>query len=195
MPNRFRRWVAWPLVLLLALTVVLAGCDSRTGEQIAADEVAAGLQAHQGGNLDEAARHYLEALRHDAQNKFAYYNLGLVHQTLGDPAAAEQSYRLALVVDPDFPPALFNLAIVRAGFGARDEAIELYTRVVMITPDNAGAHFNRGLLLREAGRQAEGDDAVRIALALDPSLVDPAASGPPASGSPAPSPAASPSSS
>lgn len=186
----------WLMVALVASSLLLGACENRTPEQIAIDEVAAGLRVHQAGNLDEAMNHYLEALRHDARNKFAYYNLGVIHQSTGENVVAEQNYRLALIVDPEFAPALFNLAILRTAAGARDEAIDLYRQVLAATPENAGAHFNLGLLLRQAGQQAEGDEEVRIGIGLDPSLVDPEAAALPApGGSPASSPAASPSSS
>jgi tetratricopeptide (TPR) repeat protein len=86
------------------------------------------LEAHAEGRLEEAVRLYLRVLVLDPENKFAYYNLGLIDQTLGRTDAAASNYTDALTIDPDFGPALFDLAIIRAEQGSTDEAIDLYRR-------------------------------------------------------------------
>jgi Flp pilus assembly protein TadD len=55
------------------------------------------------------------------------------------------------------------------------EAESLYRRAIALRPGDAGAHLNLGLLLREEGRQDEGDAEVATALELNPEFVDPAA--------------------
>lgn len=62
----------------------------------------------------------------DPENKFAYYNLGLIDQTLGRTDAAASNYSDALTFDLDLGPAVFNLAIIRAEQRSTDEAIDLY---------------------------------------------------------------------
>src|SRR6266567_1366009 len=137
-------------LVVLALTLLLsAGClQNKTQAQRASDALNKGLQAHAAGRLDEAAKDYREVLSHDPQNKYAYYDLGVIDQTQNRPAQAENNYRLALSIDPNFPSALFNLAILRADAGSAQEAVDLYRRDIAADPNNARAHLNLGVLLR-----------------------------------------------
>ena len=176
-----RARVPFVLVLVLAVSGV-AACSSKSEQQLANDAVTAGLQAHYAGDLTTAEADYKEALKHDPTNEYAYYNLGVIYQTQGEPAMAEPDYRIAISIDPNFASALFNLAIIRAAAsGGPAEAISLYEQVVKLTPDNAGAHFNLGLLLRVAGQTAEGDAQVAQGIAIDHTLSDPAKASPGAS--------------
>ena len=162
-------------VILLALGwSLLFGCQ-KSDADIAAAALDKGLQAHQQGKVDEATAAYREVLAHDPNNKFAFYNLGLLEQTANRATAAENNYRMALSIDPNYGPALFNLAILRTAAGSTPEAIELYRKAIAAQPEAAGAHLNLGLLLRSTGQSQEGDAEVARALALDPKLGAPTA--------------------
>src|SRR5205823_5096064 len=99
--------------------------------------------------------------------KVAFFNLGVIDQSSGRPRAAENNYRLALNIDPDFTPALFNLGIMRAEAGDTREAIDLYKHFIAINPNDAGPHRNLGVLLRQVGETAEGDAELRRAVELE----------------------------
>src|SRR5438105_7429452 len=153
------------VVLLVALAavvmaVVACGSDTKPKDEQASDLLNRGLQAHVDGKLDEAAADYREVLNQDPQNKYAYYNLGVIDQATQRASSAENNYRLALGIDPDYEPALYNLAILRAQVGATLEAIDLYRHVLTVNDENANAHYNLGLLLRGAGDVAPGDAEV-----------------------------------
>jgi tetratricopeptide (TPR) repeat protein len=128
------------------------------------------LQAHADGDLDAAADLYKQVLVLDPENKFAYYNLGLIHQTEGRLGAAAEQYQLALGIDPAFGPALFNLATVRTEEGAAEEAIDVYRQALEVNADNAAAHLNLGFLLVDNGERNEGKAELAIAVQLDPTL-------------------------
>ena len=169
--NRRSALLALPTIALL---VAVGGCG-RSEADLAADALDRAMKAHVAGRIDEAADGYREVLAHDPQNKYAFYNLGLIDQTAGRSDAAERNYRLVLASDPNYGPALFNLAIIRAAAGATPEAIDLYRRAVATQPNYAGAHLNLGLLLRASGQKVEGDAEVKRAIELDPSLAKNAA--------------------
>jgi tetratricopeptide (TPR) repeat protein len=162
------------LVLGLCLCALAAACSDDPvpeGETAGPDaKLESALQAHAEGRLDDAVRLYQQVLALDPQNKFAYYNLGLIDQTQGRIDAAAANYTEALAIDPGFEPALFNLAIIRADQGSTDEAIELYRRVLEANADDAGAHLNLGFLLLESGQREEGRLELATAVGLDPSL-------------------------
>jgi tetratricopeptide (TPR) repeat protein len=126
------------------------------------------LQAHADGDLDAAADLYKQVLVLDPENKFAYYNLGLIHQTEDGsglrprvPAGLDRSA---------FGPALFNLATVRTEEGAAEEAIDLYRQALEVNADNAAARLNLGFLLVDIGERKEGKAELAIAVQLDPTL-------------------------
>ncbi len=183
------------LALAILLVVLAAGCAGKSEAELANDFLQQGLDAHRAGDLVTAEKDYREALRHEPQNKYAYFNLGVIAQAQGRAAEAENDYRIALTIDQDFISPLFNLAILRTAANDTTEAIALYRHAVAVDASYAAAHFNLGLLLRRVGRTAEGDAEVAAARRLNPSLVDPGASaGAPASPSAAASgvPSASP---
>jgi tetratricopeptide (TPR) repeat protein len=167
------------------ILIVVAACSSKSQAQQATDELNAGLQAASAGNTDAAVQHYQACLTHDNQNKFCIYNLGVNAQRLNQLLQAENDYRLALLIDPNFPSALFNLATIRAADGGQDEAIALYQHYVALTPNDAGAHVNLGILLASKGDQTGAAAEFATALKLDPSTVIPSLA--PASPSPTPS--------
>ena len=176
------------MISVVAAAFGLAACsdDSNPGgpsgdaEQI----LNQALTAHAAGKLDRAVDLYEQVLVLDPQNRFAYYNLGLIDQTRGDDAAAADQYEQAIAVAPDFTPAIFNLAIIRAKQGATDEAIGLYRDVIAIDDTDARAHLNLGFLLIASGERKEGQRELDRAVELDPSLASRIPGGEPVSGEP-----------
>lgn len=128
------------------------------------------LAAHAEGRLDEASELYQQVLVLDPENKYAYYNLGLIEQTQGDTTAAVDYYDQAISVDPAFVPALFNLATIRSEEGDDRAAKDLYQQVIAVNPEHAGAHLNLGFLLIDAGKREKGQAELELAVQLDPSL-------------------------
>jgi tetratricopeptide (TPR) repeat protein len=160
-------------ILAITLAVGLAACsgDGEGSEREQAQQLLQeALQAHAQGDLAEAERTYLEVIRLDPQNKFAYYNLGVIHHGRGELVEAAARYRTAIRIDPDFVAALFNLAIARTGLGDDDEAIELYEQIIELEPENASAHLNLGFVLIEQGSERRGRAELEEAIRLDPSL-------------------------
>ncbi len=159
-------------VLVVVLLVLAASCSQKSEADLANEALAQGLAAHEAGRLAEAEADYREVLVHDPNNKYAYYNLGLIDQTNGALASAESNYRLSLSIDPGFPPALFNLAIVRHDLGDLKESIDLYRQDIKLERDNASAHLNLGFALIEAHQKQQGLDELNIAVQLNPDFAD-----------------------
>ncbi len=166
-----RKYLPIALIVLVLFTVACFPFGGgKTDAEKASDALSAGLEAHVAGNLDEAAKDYRAALALDPQNKFAYFDLGVIDETRNNLASAENNYRQALGIDPDFPSALFNLAIVRKALGDTTEAIQLYKHDTSVDPQNASAHLNLGLLLRDSGDTAGANIELATAVQLDPTL-------------------------
>jgi tetratricopeptide (TPR) repeat protein len=181
-------------VVVVGLLVGTGACGRKSESEQASEWLAKGLDAHRAGHLAEAASDYRQVLVHDPNNKYAYFNLGVIDQTNGALASAESNYGLALSTDRNFVPALFNLATVETSLGKLDESINLYRRTIKVQPDYAEAHMNLGFALIDAGERREGRRELALAVQLKPELaerVEPAGSPKPAVSS---SPTGSPSS-
>jgi tetratricopeptide (TPR) repeat protein len=163
-------WRGRTIVLTIAGAVVIAALTIlAVGRLQSGDALSQALDAHSEGSLEEAAERYRDVLEDEPSNKFAHYNLGLIHQTAGRSDSAAAAYRSALESDPRFVPALFNLAVLVTKPNP-NEAIALYRKVIEIEPGRASAHLNLGFLLKQTGKGAEGDEELRKAVALDPTL-------------------------
>ena len=109
-------------------------------------------------------------LKADADNKYAFYNLGLIAQNGGRLDDATKQYRRVLELDPKYEPALFNLAIIREHDGDTAEAVALYLHVIEANPAAAGARLNLGLALKKTGDITGGEAEIKKAVELNPAL-------------------------
>jgi Flp pilus assembly protein TadD len=189
--------------LLLAPTLVaavLVACGGQSNAQKATTALNQGLAAHNADRLDEAAADYRKVLQYDPQNKYAFFDLGVIYHQQGDTVSAENNYRLCLSIDPNFTSALFNLALIRSKAGSNNEAIDLYRKIITLDPKNAAAHLNLGVILVGLGFVDDGNNEIRTAGQLDPKYAQPLAPTPPAGSqnpanaprTPVPAPAATP---
>ncbi len=168
------------LVLVLVGALLARTIHKKSEADQANDVLTEALQLHAQGDLADAKDGYLRVLQLDPENKYAYYNLGLISQTQGDLVSAESNYRTTIGIDADFVPALFNLAILRTDAGSNREAMELYRHIIEVTPESdeqlkpqlAAAHLNLGFLLIDTDNEGEGQAELDEAVRLDPSLAD-----------------------
>lgn len=128
-----------------------------------------GLAAQTAGRLDEARGLYLKAIEKDPTNKLAYYDLGVIYQQLNAVGDARTNYRKALQIDAKYQPALFNLAVLETP-GNPAEAVSLYQKILAINPNDANVHLNLGLVLKQMGRNGDGDAELARAIQLNPAL-------------------------
>ena len=165
----------------LALALALGACSSSskpgaTGTTTAQDAketakiLKRGLQEQLAGNIADAEKDFKDVISRDPNNKYAFYDLGLIYQNQKKASDAEAQYRLALAIDPKFEVALYNLGILRANANDVSGAIDLYRRAITANAKDANAHFNLGLLLRGQGKTPEGNAEVQTAVNLDASL-------------------------
>lgn len=174
--------------LFRAATALLAGiaaCGALSAARVpeaaagAREEMAAGLAAHEKGDLDEAIRRYSRAIDaggDDAETlASAYYNRGIARRARGANGAAIEDYTRAIALEPGFAMAYSNRGLAYAK-GERydlavadfDRAIADYGRAVELDPGFARAHCNRcDALDRKGEREAAARDCAR-ALELDP---------------------------
>lgn len=99
-----------------------------------------------------------------------WYFLGTIGEADGDLGVAEKAYRRAIELDPETIFARNNLAMVLAEYGGDlNEAVGLAKRVVESRPEDPNFHDTLAFVLLQAGRLDEAEEAIRVAMELDPS--------------------------
>lgn len=113
------------------------------------------LLPYQREAFTRAVEEYRRSMEYSLDFATSGLNLGNLYANLGDRAAAERYFRLALKVDDLFYPAKMNLAVLLSGQGQATEAERLLREVVTAYAGNHEAAYALGLLLAETGRPGE----------------------------------------
>ena len=105
-----------------------------------------------------------------------YFNLGVTLSNMHDAVAAEQAYRSALGLKPDFIEALLNLGTLQERQGAPEQALQTWRKVLEVVHPQAAADLalctqalnNLGRLLEIRKCYPEAEDMLRRSLEIDP---------------------------
>jgi protein O-mannosyl-transferase len=131
------------------------------------------------GRLDEAIKHYSEAVRIRPGYAEAHNNLGLALVRQGRIEEAIPHYTEALRFLPDYFEAQSNLGAALAGTGRYADAINHFSIAVRLQPDNlqarqnlVRAHYEFGRVLAERGDIDQAIQQFLEALRLDPTNAD-----------------------
>jgi Tfp pilus assembly protein PilF len=139
------------------------------GTDASADLLSLGIEQGQGGDLEAAKATFEKVLATEADNKFAWFNLGFIAQSRDQADEAITNYDKALAADADYKPALYNKAIVLERKTPKT-SMGIYRRIVSIDNKASTAYLRLGLLLHTSGDDAEARSAFKAAIRLDKSL-------------------------
>ena len=117
---------------------------------------------------DRAFATYVQAQENIAERPESHFDLGIVYAERADTASAEQEFRHALKLQPDFVPAYVNLSDMYRSIGRDDDAAKLIDEGLRVTPNNASLLHAKGLTLVRVNRQQEALDWLRRASDADP---------------------------
>lgn len=119
------------------------------------------------GKLPEAAGEYQQVLKQHptAQN---YFGLGLAMAKMGSYAEAQEFFRKAIELKPDFAEAYFNLAVAFAKTNRLPETIENLQQAVRVNPDYTEAHYDLGLAYLQARDRESALQQSKILMQLNP---------------------------
>jgi tetratricopeptide (TPR) repeat protein len=132
------------------------------------------LRDYVSGKVQIAKGEFQQVVSLDPNNKYGWYNLGVIAQYAGDNEGAARDYNKALALDPKFESALYNVGVLRYGAGDWDGAISYLTRATAAKPKDANAWWNLGLALAHKHTKADdkrSTDALNEALKLNPNLL------------------------
>ena len=97
---------------------------------------------------------------------------GIAHHQSARLNEAEECYRQALAIKPDFPEALNNLGIVLRARGRLEESARSYRSALTLRPNYAQAYNNLGNVLREMNRLEEAKASYCAAIRVMPDYAD-----------------------
>jgi predicted O-linked N-acetylglucosamine transferase (SPINDLY family) len=130
-----------------------------------------GMAHFQSGQVELAAQSLRQAVQSAPQPVFLS-NLGTVLKAQNKLAEAEDAYRQALALAPDYAEGHFNLAVLLQGQQRLEEAAQSYRQALSLMPDYLAAYFNLGLLYLAQGRLGEAEAALRKAIELKPDYAE-----------------------
>jgi tetratricopeptide (TPR) repeat protein len=125
-----------------------------------------GVALNRNGKGEEAASHYLEAIRINPNFSSTQFNLANYYAARGNKEEAYRHYQEAIRIRPDYANAHSNLGVLLASQRSFEEAAAQYEKALRIEPANAGFHYNYGVALANLGRLPEAAGQFRDALAL-----------------------------
>ncbi|MFJ2085692.1 tetratricopeptide repeat protein [Micromonospora chokoriensis] len=143
--------------------------DKTNGGTTPAELLKLGVEQGQAGNFDAAKATFEKVVAAEADNKFAWFNLGYIAQSRNQADEAVGNYDKALAADANYRPALYNKAIALET-KAPTTSMEIYRKVVSIDDKSSTAYLRLGLLLSQSGDDAAARDAFKAAIRLDKDL-------------------------
>lgn len=93
---------------------------------------------------------------------------GNIHDEMGEPLKAIQTYRAAIAVDPGFFLLYFNLGVSYTRLERYDLARASLENAVVLAPNHPGSHFQLGRVYRAQGYRGPAIMALARALSLEP---------------------------
>jgi tetratricopeptide (TPR) repeat protein len=143
--------------------------DNANGGSTPADLLKLGVEQGQAGDFDAAKTTFEKVVAAEANNKFAWFNLGFIAQSRNQADEAISNYDKALEADANYKPALYNKAIALES-KAPTTSMDIYRKVVSIDNKSSTAYLRLGILLSKSGDDAEARDAFDAAIRLDKEL-------------------------
>jgi tetratricopeptide (TPR) repeat protein len=132
------------------------------------DDLKLGLQEHQRGHLDEAARRYHNVLTAQPDHADALHLFGVVAHQQGDHRRAAECIGRAVTLNPGNAAYHANLAEAYRALGHLDRAADCCRTALRLQPRSTEAANNLGLVLLAQGRTDEAIAQFQEALRLKP---------------------------
>jgi len=123
---------------------------------------------HLQGNIKEAARCYEYFIKNGFIDHRVFTNYGNIFRDLDKLTEAEQLYRKAIEINPNYANAYSNLGTVLKDHGKLKEAELLQRKAIEIKPDLSEPHFNLGIILKNIGKLKEAELSLEKAIEINP---------------------------
>jgi protein O-mannosyl-transferase len=111
---------------------------------------------------------FQHAINVTKDNDLAHSNLGFAYHNKGDLDNAMKQYKLAIMINHNYPDTHYNLGILLADQGHFQEAMDQCGIAVRLDPKHAPAYYNLAYVLMLQGRNDEAIKHLQEAIQLDP---------------------------
>ncbi|WP_188151966.1 tetratricopeptide repeat protein [Teredinibacter waterburyi] len=160
-------------VLILAILVLLGGCDS--AEQKTTKFYQSGQDYFAQQKFDAAKIEYTNALRTNDSHIPSLYGLSRVLEIEKNWESMEQNLNKLLELDPDHIQARISLTNLYIGSGRTNLAVENSAYLMKLAPEQVDVKIVRAAALFKVGNYAKAADIIDEVLATDPANIDAAA--------------------
>lgn len=126
------------------------------------------LERENQGDYRGAVEAYQQAVGCEADDPILHFNLGNVLYASHDLIEAEQEFRVAVELDPNYVEAWNNLGTVLADLGCYEDSVRVFERALEVFPLYADAHFNLGDVYASLGQPHRACEHWNRYLQLDP---------------------------
>lgn len=117
---------------------------------------------------DMAEQELRSVLEGNPTSAKAWYNLGVIQESIGQPAEALVSYDQAILLSPALSSAHLNRGVVLHRQGRAQEALSSYRSALRVRPDNARAWSCAALAHIDLGERGKACAAFEESLRLEP---------------------------
>ena len=142
-------------VCAIFLGAMILGSAEQSNAEDWKGRLAAGIEAGKRGDLDGALKAYGDLLSEPSSplevRVAAFNNRGVIHDDLGNYAAALKDFSDALNLDSGWSEAYNNRAITFAKMGELDRAILDFDQALFLSPHDAEIYSNRGVAYGKTG--------------------------------------------
>jgi tetratricopeptide (TPR) repeat protein len=127
-----------------------------------------GLACLETGLVQESVNAFRRAVASDPGSTDAHFHLGVGLERLGDVGAALVAYHRATELNPSLTEAWYRAGALVHTLGHRDEAIACFKRAAESGSKTRFGRLGAARALLTAGREREGERALRLCVAADP---------------------------
>ena len=128
------------------------------------------LHHHKQGQLNAAAQGYQKVLAEFPGHADSLHLLGLVAQSLHNPAQASALIEQAIKLSPKIAQYHFNHGVVLQGLSNDQAAIDAYRNAIRLKPDYQQAYENLGVALQDSGSDEAALKSVSASPRAKPAL-------------------------
>ncbi len=130
-----------------------------------------GYDLHKAEKLEEAKRHYLEALKMDSRLPGANHNLGVIYQVEGKVDDAMRAFEAELQVQPNNALTHRQMGWLWCEKGRYDKSLQAFTRAIDLDPNDDEAYHGLGHSFGKQGRHADAVRAYQNAIRCRPTSI------------------------
>lgn len=131
-----------------------------------------GHVAWQRGELEDAKKHFTNAIRNDAEDPEYLVSRGNVQRELEQYVQARKDFDAALKIEPDYLDATRGIAFLQIDEEKFEQGLATLETIVESYTEDSELLYYAGWALHNLGRYDEAANTLEAALALDPEAVD-----------------------